>query len=117
MTLIEVVVSMSVIATLLMALAAAFGSSLKATDRAKRITDAGVFLETTLEDISAQPFDVLPSLNGNTVFDQTNANDSRYSIALSVFMVELNLLQIDVVVTDLRSNREVGRLSTLRSRR
>jgi len=117
MTLIEVVVSMAVIATILMASAAAFSQPLIATDRAKRTTGAAIFLETTMENISAQSFDNLLALNGNTIFDQTSALDSRYAINLTVFVPELNLIQIQAVVTDLRSNDPVGRLTSLMSRR
>ncbi len=114
---IEVSVSMMIVVTLLLASAGAFTSSLKTTGQARRTTDAGVFLETTLEDISAQPFPNLLALNGNQIFDVTNANDSNFRVDLTVFQVELNLLQVRAVITDLRTRRVVGRLSTQRSNR
>ena len=117
MTLIEVVIAMSVTATLLMASAAAFSQTLIATDQAKRMTDAAIFLETTMEDISAQAYGNLLALNGNTIFERTDAADSRYAANVTVFLAELNLIQIQTVVTDLRTGEPVGRLTALRSRR
>jgi len=117
MTLIEVTIGMVIVATILMASAGAFTRSLNATDQARRTTRAAIFLETAMEDISAQDYRNLLVLNGNQIFDRTDASDSDYSIALTVFLVEIDLLQIQAVVTDVRTNDVMGRLSMLRSRR
>ena len=116
-TLIEVTIAMVIVSTVLMASAGAFTSSLTATDQARRTTQAAIFLETAMEDISAQRYTNLLSLNGNQIFDHTNANDSNYSITLTVFLGEVDLLQVQAVVTDLRANNAMGRLTMLRSRR
>ena len=69
MTLIEVTIAMVIVSTVLMASAGAFTSSLTATDQARRTTQAAIFLETAMEDISAQRYTNLLSLNGNQIFE------------------------------------------------
>lgn len=108
---------MLVATTLILASAGAFNSAMKATDRALETEEASVFLETTLENVLAQPYGNLLTLNGNTVFDVTDANDSDYRVDLTVFQAEVNLIQIDAVITDLSTGRVMGRLTTLRSNR
>lgn len=108
---------MGVASTMFMALAAAFTTSLQATSRAERMTDGAMFFETVMSDLAAQPYDNLLSLNGNQIFDRTNAGDSEYVVALTVFSPEIGLVQIDAVLTDLDSGRVSGRLSTWRSQR
>lgn len=114
---IEVSISMMIVATFLLASAGAFSSSLKTTEQARRTTSAAVFLETTMEDVSAQAYPNLLALNGNQIFDVTDATDSNYRVDLIVFLAELNLLQVRAVVIDLERGREVGRLSAQRSNR
>ncbi len=116
-SLIEVSLSLLVVAIVVTGAARAFSSSLNAVGQAKRTTNAAIFLETTMEDISAQPYANLLTLNGNQVFDRTDAADSEYSIRLSVFQAELELIQIRAIVTDLDTNREMGRVTALRSSR
>lgn len=108
---------MTVIVTVLMASAGAFSASLSAVDRAGRLTDGAIFLDTVMQDLSAQDYENLLAMNGNQFFDQTNAADSQYSVSLTVFTSQPDLLQVQTVLTDLRSNQVVGRVTTLRSRR
>lgn len=117
LTVIEVSISMMIVATFMLASAGAFTSSIKSTEFSRRTTSAAVFLETTMEDVSAQAYPNLLTLNGNQIFDVTDANDSNYRVDLTVFTVELNLIQVRAVVTDLQRGREVGRLSAQRSDR
>lgn len=117
LTVIEVSISMVIVATFLLASAGAFTSSISSTEQSRRTTAAAVFLETTMEDVSAQAYPNLLALNGNQIFDVTNANDSNYRVDLTVFVAELNLTQVRAVVSDLRTGREVGRLSSQRSGR
>ena len=67
--------------------------------------------------MSAQNFENLLAMNGNQFFDQTNAADSNFSVNLTVFTAQPDLLQIQTAMTDLRSNVIVGRVTTFRSRR
>lgn len=117
LTLIEVVISILIVATLLLASTAALSTSLMGVDQAKRVSDAAVFMETVMEDLSAQPYDNLLALNGDQVFSGTDAADSQHVIDLSVFPAEVDLLQIRAAITDLRTHREVGSVTSFRSRR
>lgn len=117
MSLLEVTIALAVVTTVLLGSAGAFSSSLAAVDRAKRMGRAAVFLETVMEDLSAQPYDDLPAFNGNRMFDHTSAADSQFSVGLSVFQSRVDLMQIDATVTDIARDEVVGGASTLRSRR
>lgn len=114
---IEVTIAMTVSCTVLLATAGAFASSLSAVHSSQRTTQATVFLESVMEDLSAQTYDNLPAFNGNRIFDQATANRSNYAVDLTVFLASVDLQQIQATLTDLRTNREIGRLTTLRSRR
>jgi hypothetical protein len=100
-----------------MAAAGALLSSLSAVSSAARTSRATVFLETVMEDLAAQPYDNLLAFNGNSIYDQAAAANSNYLANVSVFTVAVNLRQVDVVLRDTRGNREIGRVSTLRSSR
>jgi len=113
----EVAISMLIVATVLLASAQTFGSTLKASGQAQRTTSAAVFLETAMEDVGAQPFASVLTLNGETLFDGADQGSSHYAIHLEVFLVEPNLLQIDAELFDLTSGRVLGRLASQRSRR
>jgi len=117
LTLIEIAISIAVVATIFLVTASAFTSTLRVTEQAHRTTAASIFLEGTLESITTQPYANLLSMNGNQVFDKTNAADSNYRTDITVFLVDVNLLQITAVLTDLRTGRLLGRVNTLRSNR
>ena len=106
-----------IVATVLLAAARAFSSSLGAVGQARDTTNAAIFLEPTLEDVTTQPYDNLLSLNGNRLFDGTDAGDSQFAIDRAVFLTEVDLVQMRAVVGDLRTGDEIGRATTLRSRR
>jgi len=108
---------MMVAATVLLASARAFTATLKASNQARRTTDAAVFLETAMEDIGAQPFDAVLTLNGETLFDGADLDSSHYTISLTVFLVEPRLLQVNAEVFDQFTGRVAGRLSSQRTRR
>jgi type II secretory pathway pseudopilin PulG len=112
----EVTIALTIVATLLMASAGAFLSSISAVNAAQRRSVATVFLETVMEDLSAQAYVDLPSFNGNRIFDRPTAAASSYAVDLTVFLTAVDLQQVQAVLTDLRTNRVVGRLTTLRSR-
>ncbi len=110
-------ISACVSALLLLATSAAISSGLRSVEVAEDLTDAGLFLETVSEDLALLSYDELLAMNGNRVFDDELAADSRYAIDLTVFETALDLLQVQCVLVDLRSTRDVARYATLRSKR
>lgn len=116
-SLVEVVVSAFILATLFLSLACAFNSNLIAVDMAKDMTKATTFMENTLQSLSAQTYENLLAMNGNQFWDQPLAADSRYTIQLAVFNASPDLLQIRAVMTDMRTNMELARVVTHRSKR
>jgi hypothetical protein len=113
----EITITLTIVTTVLMAAAGALLSSLSSVSNAARTSRATVFLETVMEDLSAQPYANLLAFNGNTIYDQAAAANSNFSCNLTVFTVAVNLVQLDVVLRDTRGNREVGRVTTLRCSR
>jgi hypothetical protein len=113
----EVTIAMSITATVLLASAAAFTSSIASVNSAQRTIRGASFADTVMEDLQAQPYDSLLAFNGNRVYDQPLAADAHYSVDLSVFTAAVDLIQVRAVLTDLHTNRELGRMTTLRSRR
>jgi len=116
-SLIEVAIATAVLGAVLLATAMAFTSTTRATDQARRTTDAAIFLEATLENVSGQPYENLLTLNGNTVFDETDADDSNYSVDIATFLAEVNLVQVTATLNDLETGRVIGRVNTLRANR
>lgn len=117
LTLLEITIAMAVVLTVLMASAGAFGSSLGAVNSARRTSRASVFLETVMEDLSAQSYDDLLSFNGNKVFDQASSAASEFEVDLTVTQSTVNMRRIDAVLVDKRTNREMGHVATMRSKR
>jgi len=116
-TLVEVIVSAFILSILFLSLAGAFSSNLMAVSTAKDLTNAAAFMESTMQSFSAQPYDNMLAMNGNQFFDNTDAIDSKYSINLAVFTSSVDLLQIRAVLMDLRTNQEIARVVTFRSKR
>lgn len=117
LTLVELTLTMSVVATVLMAAALAFSSSLSAAGQAERTGDAAVFLDTVMQELSVLSYDDLAAENGTQLFDGPTLAQSQYTVDLSVFPSQPDLLQVVGVMTDRRNGRVVGRVSTYRSRR
>lgn len=117
LSLIEVVIAMTIMTTALLSSTAAFSSSLHAVENARRLDQGTVFLETIMEDLSAQPYANLLALNGNQFFNGTTLAASPFTVDLTVFLSQVDLLQVEALLTDTRSNRVVGRVTVLRSRR
>jgi len=115
LSLIEVCIAIAIVATVLLSLAGAFSTDLLGVDQARRVTDGSVFLETCMENLAAQPYENLLALDGEQIFDRTDAGDSKYVIDLRVFPSEVGLMQVRAVLADLRTNREIGRVTALRS--
>ena len=117
LTLIEVMIAMMVASTVLISSAYAFSASMRAVQQARKMTQAAAFLETVMENVASQPYANLAALNGNQLFDHTNAVDSQYSVTLAVFANQVNLMQVRATLVDVSTNREIARLTTLRSNR
>ena len=117
MTVLEVTIALTIVSTVLMASAGAFFTSIRAVDGAQRRSRATVFLETVMEDLSAQTYPNLAAFNGNRIFDQATLAQSNYAVDLTVFEVAVDLSQIQARLLDLRTNREISRATTQRSRR
>ncbi|MEQ1893192.1 MAG: hypothetical protein ABL998_11655, partial [Planctomycetota bacterium] len=81
------------------------------------LSSGSLFMETVLEDLSAQPYEDLLTFDGNRVFDQETEERSRFAVTLSIFESEVGLLQISALLTDLGRDRELGRVVTFRSSR
>lgn len=115
LTLIEVTIGLVLITIAFLAAANVFSSSLAATGQAARLATGSDFLETTMEEVGAQPYANLLSLDGSRLYDDTDANHSNFAVDLSVFQAEIGLLQIRTALVDLRTGRELTRMTTQRS--
>ncbi|MEM7305766.1 MAG: prepilin-type N-terminal cleavage/methylation domain-containing protein [Planctomycetota bacterium] len=117
LTLIELAISMLVVAALMLAAVTAFTRNLGAVRQAKSTSNGAIFLQATMENLAAQPFDNLLALNGNQFFDRTTLEDSSFAVDLTVFLSDVDLLQVEADLIDLRTDRRMGQLTTLRTRR
>lgn len=117
LTLVEVCVSTIVLAVLFLGLAMTIRTNLFAVGSAERMARATLFLETTMESLSAQPFDNLLVMNGDRLFDAADEGASNYAADLAVFPAAVDMLQLRVVLSDLQRGREIARVTTFRSRR
>ncbi len=117
MTLTEVAISTAIIGTTLVATTGSFLSSISATSHAKHQSEAMVFMQTVMEDLSAQPFANLAAFNGDRVFNNGTEARSRMVADITVFAAAAGLQQVTVVVRDLNIGTEYGRVATLRADR
>lgn len=117
MTVLEVTIAMTIVAGLLMASTTAFLSSIQGVHNAQKASRGSVFLRTVMEDVAAQSYADLPSLNGDRVYDQATQAGSSYAVDLTVFLASVDMQQVQAELRDLRTNRVLGRVVTLRSRR
>lgn len=117
LSVIEVTIALVILCSMLAISAGGFMSNLAAVRSAQRTSEGALFLETVMQDLSAQTHDGLLALNGNTFIDRETQAQSNYSVQLTVFQAAVDLEQIQVVLTDLRNARELGRLTTMRYRR
>ena len=117
LTLIEVSLSLAIVAVLMLAAVSAFSSNVGAVNRSKAITSASIFVEATLENLDAQNVDALLAMNGDRLFDAEDADSSSYGADLTVFLAAANLVQVEVDLVDLRSERPMGKIVVLKARR
>lgn len=116
-SIVEVTIALAIVTTVLAGASGAFLTNFASVRTADGLSSGGLFLETVLEDLSAQPYEDLLSFDGNTFFDQESEKRARFGVTLSVFESEVGLLQIGAVLTDLGRDRELGRVVTFRSSR
>jgi hypothetical protein len=112
---VEVMIAAGVASVLLMATAATFFGNMKSVGTAKSLTSGSIFLESVQENISAQPYQNLLALDGNAIFDDGVLDGSDFRADITTFQTGIGLIQIRVALVELSSNRELGRLVTLRS--
>ncbi len=117
LTLLEMSIAMAVLAVVLSGVAMGLGASLRAVEGARRVTGGSAYLETVMQNVAAQPYDNLLPMNGNQLFDQPLPADSNYRVDLTIFAVDIDLVQIDAQLVDLRTGRPVGTVTTQRCRR
>lgn len=117
LTLIEVTIALAVVATVLIASAGSFSTSLSSARSAHRTSEAASFLQSVMEDVAAQPYDNLLSLNGQRVYDTASASTAQFAADLTVFTAAVDLVQVEAVAIDMRTNQETGRVVTQRSDR
>ena len=115
LTLIEVMFAIVVVSILMLATTAAFTSTMKGMRHADATTRASIFLQSTMEDLSAQSYAALLAMNGNTFYDDGVEADSNYEIDLAVFQSAVGLLQVSVSLSVVGDDRELARITTLRS--
>lgn len=114
---VEVLVATVIITLLMLTTSVALSNDLGTVSRAEKVTDAGLFLSSIVEDLGEQSYANLLAMNGNQFFDRNDADDSRFSVQLSVFLTAADLLQVELILTDLETGRELGRAATLRTNR
>lgn len=108
---------MAVVMTVMLGAAGAFGSSVRAVSAARKTTRASVFLETVMEDLSAQAYGDLQAFDGNRLYEGTNQATSAFAVDLSVTQVAVGLRRVDAIITDLQTGRELGHVASLRAER
>lgn len=116
MSVLEVTIAIAIVSMILLSSASAFLGSLRGARQARDTSSGALFLQTVMEDLAAQPWASLTTFNGDQIYDQTTPARSNYRVDLSVFLASVDLVQIRAIVRDARTNREIGRLTTLRDR-
>lgn len=117
LTLLEVCITTVVIAALFLGLAGTIRTNFLAVGSAERMERAALFLETTMENVSGQPYANLLVMNGDRLFDGQDLAQSDFAVDLTVFPAGVDVVQLRAALTDLQSGRELGRVTTLRCMR
>ena len=113
-TLLEVTLTATFLAVMLLASSAAFAANLRAVETAERLTGGALFMETVMEDVWAQDYANLLALNGNRILDDVDLASSNFAADLTVFQAGADRIQIRCVLTDLVTNEELGRVTSVR---
>ena len=117
LTILETVIALAILFTALLASAQTMARSIAVVNDAQRMDRASIFLETVMEDLAAQPYANLLAFDGNHFTDRATAATSMYGVDVTVFQAAVDLVQVQAVLRDERTGRELGRATTLRSRR
>lgn len=117
LTLLEMSIAMAILSVILAGVAMGMGASLKAVNSARRVTGGSQYLESVMQNLAAQPYANLLAMNGNQLFDQPLLADSNFTVDLVIFETEIDLLQLEATLSDRRTGRELGTVTTLRTRR
>ncbi len=116
-SIVEITIALAIVATVLAGTSGALLANFSAVRTADGLSSGALFLESVLENLSAQDYDDLLTFDGDRLFDGESEARSRYTVDLSVFESEVGLLQIGAVLRERDSGRELGRITTLRSSR
>lgn len=116
-SLVEVTIAIAILFTGLMATARSLVTSIDVVNDARRTARAALFLETVMEDVAAQQYGDLLGLNGNAILDGADAQSSTFRAEITAFQSAVDLVQVETVLFDIRTGRELGRVATLRSNR
>lgn len=115
-SLVEVLLAMVMVAVGLSAVAGVFGASIKTGVRSKELSESARFLERVMASVNAQSYDALLAMNGNVIYDEADAAQSRFEAELSTKVAGVSLTEVVIVLRDRRDGREQGRIGTYRSR-
>ena len=113
----EVTLALFMASVVLMASAGAFISNVETTGSAQRQSRGALFLERVMEDLAAQDYDDLLGFDGAAVVDGATPQASSFDANVRAFVAATDLIQVEVGLVDRESGREIGRATTLRSRR
>lgn len=117
LTLLEMSIAMAILAVVLAGVAMGMGASLKAVNSARRVTGGSQYLASVMQNLAAQPYANLLAMNGNQLFDQATLADSNFTVDIVAFETEIDLLQLEATLNDRRTGRELGTITTLRTKR
>lgn len=117
MSLVEVIVALAVVTAALVTSVGAFSRNVASVESARNTSRAAAFLESVMENVAAQDFDALSAFDGDRVHEGETAQSSQHAVDLTVFTAGVDLVQIRAVLVELNTGREIGRATTLRSRR
>lgn len=106
---------MAVVTVALIVSAKTFASSIEGAGPSKPVTEAAVFTETVLEDISAQDCAVPGSLEGCELSSGDSKDTSKLRAELTVFQAAAGLRQIRLLLRGVREGQEPGHVTTQRA--
>lgn len=84
-TVIEVTIALAILCSTVAVAGGGFLTNLSAVRSAQRTSAGALFLETVMQDLSAQPYDSLLTFDGNSFHDQDTVERSNFRVQLSVF--------------------------------
>jgi prepilin-type N-terminal cleavage/methylation domain-containing protein len=109
MTLLELMISASILAIVSLSLVHAFSTTTSASVQSDRAQQVQTSLQSTYESVSDVSYDQLLSWNGVV----THHGDHDVTVAAN--LVQVGLIEVDFTVTDQRTGSVLTRLATYRS--